>query len=461
MPVIPPAEARSLGLKLILVGALAVLIWIPAMLIYALVWDRSNRADTVTAEIVERAGGRQSVSGPIIIVPGAVDTGKTDNNGEAIVHAVTVAFTPKTLDIDAVARTSKRALSIYEASVYEADIVMTGAFSALSPPDAEGTLTLRWDQARLAVRFQQAGHLRGVRDAIGLTINDRAIDAAFEPGVEIAIRDDQITRQSAPGVSAPVPATALRDGFSFALTLPLSGGGALFFSPVGEDTSARLTADWPDPGFQGAYLPDARTIDADGFSAEWRVPYLARPIPRSFFADPSLSRLESSAFGAEFVAATSPYKAVNRALKYALMFVGVIFLTFFLFEATMGARAHAAQYILVGAAQVIFYLLVLAFSEHVGFALAFFITAAATVALSGWYAATVFHSKMHGLIATIAFSAAYGLIYLLMKSEDYALLIGSITAFAALCVTMVVTRNLDWYGARKPDNGPATTPGAT
>ena len=149
-----------------------------------------------------------------------------------------------------------------------------------------------------------------------------------------------------------------------------------------------------------------------------------------------------------FIDAASPYQSVNRALKYALMFMGIVFLTFFLFEATTGARAHPAQYILLGLTQVIFYLLVLAFSEHVGFEKAFAGTAAATVALSGAYAATVFHSVWRGIIALAAFSGAYGLIYLLMKSEDYALLIGSVTAFGAIALTMYVTRELDWYGGR-------------
>ena len=130
------------------------------------------------------------------------------------------------------------------------------------------------------------------------------------------------------------------------------------------------------------------------------------------------------------------------------MFLGIVFLTFFLIEATMGGRAHAAQYILLGLSQVIFYLLVLALSEHIGFETAFAGAAASTILLSGYYAATVFHSLIKGAIAFAAFSGAYALIYLLMKSEDYALLIGSLTAFGALALTMVVTKNVDWYGAR-------------
>ena len=462
MSFIPAADARSLGLKLILVGALAFLLWVPAMLIYALVWDRSTRADEVTREIVERAGGRQSISGPIILVPADIDTGKTDKDGEPVMRTSMVAFTPKILEIDAAIRTSKRQRSIYEASVYDADIVMKGRFGTLAPPKAEGQATLRWDQAALAVKFSSNAHLKGVRGAINLKLDGRAADAAFEPGIDSRSGAHEHRQETAPGVSTPLNLRRPQDGFEFELILPLSGGGGIYFSPVGEETTARLAANWPDPGFQGAYLPDDRAIANEGFTAEWRIPYLARAIPRSFFAEPSLNHIDGNyhpaapreahgkSFGVEFVAAQSPYKSVNRALKYALMFLGIVFLTFFLFEATMGGRAHPAQYILLGATQVVFYLLVLAFAEHLGFGLAFLITAAATVSLSGYYAATVFHSKLHGLIALAAFSGAYGLIYLLMKSEDYALLIGSAAAFGALALTMVVTRNLDWYGGRKP-----------
>ncbi len=454
--------ARSLGLKLILVGALAFLLWIPAMLVYALVWDRSTRADTVKNEIYELQGGRQTISGPIILVPAVIDTGKTDDDGAPVTRLTAVAFTPQKLRIEAAVETSLRRRSIYDATVYDADIKMTGRFGAFKPPTiAEGKMQLMWDQATLAIKFASPSGLKGVRDALRLSMNGQNVTAPFEPHINVLHsvggRSGDYNFYAA-GVSTPLGGIDPQSDFSFDLTLPLSGGGALWFAPVGEETDVVITSDWPDPSFQGAYLPDERTVRETGFDAEWRIPYLARNLPRSFIADGNLNLLDTSkSFGVEFITATSPYKSVNRALKYALMFLGLVFLTFFLFEATMGARAHPAQYILLGLTQVIFYLLVLAFSEHIGFERAFIGTAGVTVLLSGYYAATVFRSALRGLIALTAFGGAYGLIYLLMKSEDYALLIGSVTAFLAIALTMFVTRHLDWYGPRVSQNGQQAT----
>lgn len=442
------APARSLGLKLILVGALAFLLWIPCLMIYALVWERSTRADSVRDEIYELAGGRQTISGPIILVPAIVDTGKTTASGEPVTRRISVAFTPSILDIKGKADTSIRKRSIFDATVYDANLVMDGEFGPLNPPRvSDGVATYLWKDAQLVVKFSSEASLKGVKANPQLLIDGKRRAAAFEPGIKIEFSDDPI-EALASGVSASFPISEPAAGFHFSLILPISGGGALSFSPVGAETAVKIESDWPHPSFQGARLPDIRTINAKGFVAEWRVPYLARSLPRSFVAEPGLVSLESGkSFGVSFVSTDSPYQGVNRALKYALMFVGIVFLTFFLIEATMGGRAHPAQYILLGLAQVVFYLLVLSFAEHIGFETAFIGASGATVALSGVYAATVFRSVVKGLTALFAFAGAYGLIYLLMKSEDYALLIGSVAAFGAVALTMTVTRNLDWYGA--------------
>lgn len=442
------APARSLGLKLVLIGALAFLLWIPCLMIYALVWERSARADSVRSEIYALAGGEQTISGPVLLVPAVIETGKTTVGGVPVTRRISVAFTPSTLAIGGKIDSSIRKRSIFDATVYNADIQMDGRFAALAPPRFnDGVATFLWNDAELVVKFSGETSLKGISAKPALAVDGKTVIAPFEPGISILGGDE--TAAPISGIRIAFPIADPAKGFDFTLALPVTGGGSINVSPVGEETTVILASDWPHPSFQGARLPDARTINAKGFTAEWRVPYLARSLPRSFIADAGLLSLDSGkSFGVGFVSTDSPYQSVNRALKYALMFVGIVFLTFFLMEATLGGQAHPAQYILLGLAQVVFYLLVLAFAEHIGFETAFIGAAGATVALSGLYAATVFRSILKGLIAFLAFSGAYGLIYLLMKSEDYALLIGSVAAFGAVALTMAVTRNLDWYGAR-------------
>lgn len=444
----PFAPARSFGLKLLLVGGLAFLLWIPCMLIYALVWDRSTRAEEVRREIHDSAGGAQTISGPIILVPAVVDSGVDRETGNPIRHRTHVAFTPLTLDIKGSVETESRRRGIFDATLFEADLRFKGKFGALNPINPpKGQITYFWPEARLGVALGGYTSLKGVRGAPSLTLTGAEATGAFEPGL-VAQGAEPIDTG---GLSVALPIADPAQGIAFDLALTIAGGGSLRFAPAGEETAIALEGTWPHPSFQGARLPDQRTVGETGFKASWTVPYLARAIPRAFFADQGLQgRFETEAFGLDFVSTESPYTSVNRALKYALMFLGLVFLTFFLIEATMGGRAHAAQYILLGLAQVVFYLLVLAFAEHIGFDVAFIGAAAATVALCGVYAATVFRSFFKGLLSFIAFAGAYGLIYVLMKSEDYALLIGSTAAFGAVALTMAVTRNLDWYAARLP-----------
>jgi len=207
-------------------------------------------------------------------------------------------------------------------------------------------MELLWDQAVIAVKFASNSALKGMRGNLLLEINGAPAQVAFEPGIDIfrgvnAASYDQSFY--AAGVSAALDIAGPQGGFAFDLTLPLSGGGAIYFAPAGEETEVNMRANWPDPSFQGAYLPDNHDIAKDGFTADWRIPYLARSLPRSFLTEGNLNLLDQGkAFGVEFVTTASPYQSVNRALKYALMFLGLVFLTFFLFEATMGVRAHPA-----------------------------------------------------------------------------------------------------------------------
>jgi inner membrane protein len=215
-----------------------------------------------------------------------------------------------------------------------------------------------------------------------------------------------------------------------------------------------------EPSFDGGFLPATRTVTGDAFEAAWSVPFIARGVPAEGDAS-TLSRLGATALGVSLVEPANPYQAVSRSLKYAPMFIGIVFLTFSLFEATRRTRVHPAQYVLIGLAQLVFYLLLLSIAERTSFTVGFVIAAVATVGLISSYAGWAFDSRRQGFAALGIFSALYTLIYVLMRLEDFALLVGSITCFIALALAMWFTRKIDWYGGGAAVPEPSKTKRAT
>ena len=208
-----------------------------------------------------------------------------------------------------------------------------------------------------------------------------------------------------------------------------------------------MVSNWPHPGFKGEFTPSAREITESGFSANWNMPYLSRGIAAEGRAHQILNQLGRNKVQVKFVDTASPYQTVNRALKYSVLFIGLVFLAYFLFEVIVGVRVHPAQYILIGLAQAIFYLLLLAFAERIGFSPAFAIAATMTVLITAGYAGAVFSGRAYIFKAGSVFAIVYGLLYVLMKIEDFALMIGALASFVAIAATMYLTRNMNWYGS--------------
>ena len=240
-----------------------------------------------------------------------------------------------------------------------------------------------------------------------------------------------------------------------------SGAQRIAFLAFAKSTEANVSGDWNWPSFGGGFLPVTRALPRDnavapekgevtvksGFRAAWSIPFIARGLPAVTELS-NLSSLGKAAVSVSFVEPTNPYQSVGRSLKYALLFVGLVFLTYFVFESTAKKELHPAQYILVGLAQITFYLLLLSFAERIGFDAAFAIAATATVLLISGYAGMVFRSLWRFIAALAAFSLLYGLIYILMRLEDYALLVGAVSAFIVIAAVMLLTRNINWYANR-------------
>jgi len=228
--------------------------------------------------------------------------------------------------------------------------------------------------------------------------------------------------------------------------LRFSGAQRLAVLAYGKTSHLTVDADWPSPGFDGAFLPVKRSVSPQGFTGEWLVPFIARGV-RAEGTSAAVSNLDSSVLGVSFIEVADPYQSVNRALKYVPLFLGLVFLSYFIFEVTARRRVHPAQYVLVGMAQLIFYLLLLSLAEHLGFDWGFLLAGGATVLLLSMNANWIFGSRAQGWRALVVFSLLYTFIYLLLRLEDNALLVGAVASFLAVAMVMYVTRKIDWYSS--------------
>ena len=460
MPVTKSVSGRSLGLKLLLVCGLVLLMGIPALFISFISYERSSRANDVTREVSARYGGNQSVLGPILVAPYTTydQDGAISHIGQYIVFAESGNATIDDLTTD----TQRR--SLYKVQTYQASADFKASFAL--PGNLESLnvgRTIDWDRAQILIGMSD---VRGLRDDVFLTAGDgkrRQFEPALNNDLQGRIgRNDDIYSKSFSSMPTVMSGTGLQymsvdvgdlvktGSFDVSAMLPIKGAQKLTVAPFAKSTKAVVTGDWPHPGFQGKFPPETREITDTGFTAAWSVPFLARGIPARGPAQTlGLNTFNERAMGIDLVQIVNPYQKVNRALKYAVMFIGLVFLAYFLFEVMIGVRVHAAQYVLIGLAQCIFYLLLLAFSEHAGFTLAFFIAAGATIAATAGYAGSVFGGHKYAIRAGIVFAAVYGLLYVLMQIEDFALMVGAITSFLAIAGTMYLTRNIDWYGITK------------
>ena len=437
-------KSRSMGMKLIVICGLAVAMTIPALFVGGLVEERTRRATDVTAEISSHVGGQQMFLGPTLAIPYTVPAqtiGSTPEHGTYLVFPVQGGATVKT-------RTEERRRSLFKVPVFEADLRFDAAFDLTGVPLAAPLgAVLDWSHAELVVGVSDArGALAdGTMTANGKTDTFVPIDSI--DGLSLDSNGSQNQRTPLTLFGVMVSQLAQPDAkFEVSATLRFSGAQRIAILSYGKTTHLNIEGDWPNPSFDGGFLPVKRTVSAQDFSGEWLVPWIARGISAEGRSS-SITGLDSTALGVSFVELADPYQSVNRSLKYVLLFLGLLFLSYFIFEVTTGKRVHPAQYILVGIAQIIFYLLLLSFSERICFDFGFLVAGAATVMLLSANAAWIFASRAQGVRALACFSLLYSLIYLLLRLEDNALLVGAIASFIAVAAAMYFTRGIDWYSS--------------
>ncbi len=434
---------NSVVLKMVVVGVLVLLLLIPLAMVRGLISERQARREQVATEIASIWGQAQTLGGPVLIVP--FRARRTDENGKSVIYRELAYFLPETLKIDGEIRPERRRRGIFEVAVYQSDLRGTATFrrpSFASWYVSDGEVL--WDEAALAIGVPD---LRGIRSAVQIAWAGRTLP--LTPG-------GAVDGLWATGLRTPIPELEVGkagDIYHLAFDLAINGSSELKILPFGQQTTATLRSSWPDPSFIGAFLPKSREVAANGFEAAWSVPYFGRGYPSQWRESErqeaiSGNAVAESAFGVGLFLPVDAYQKTERSVKYGALFLLLTLLTFFLYEVFNPFSLHPMQYLLVGAALCLFYLLLLSISEHVAFGLSYAIASAATIGLIAGYSAAILHGRLRALGTAGALAALYGYLYVLLQAEDYALLLGTLGLFAILALVMYATRRIDWYAPR-------------
>jgi inner membrane protein len=432
--------------KVILLAVLVLLMLIPLNMIRGLVWERARTAERAEKDIMEAWGAELSQGGPVVRIPGVrtVETRiKTEKDGERISlteYPFALVITPETLNVRAGFKTEVRKRGIFSVPLFYGELDVSGvfdpsrAFSSLMPNE-----TLNLAAAELVISLSSQKGIRKINRAVW-----NGGELFFQPGDrELALAG---TTYRPAGVYASLPGFG-NSPAPFDISIAIQGGKSLRVLPIGKDTHVEVASDWASPSFQGAFLPSASTIGAADFSAEWDVSYLSRNIPLFWrLSETSLDTLDASSFGVDFYRQIDTYSLNTRAVKYAIIFLVIPFLTLFLLEIFIKTRIHPVPYLLSGIGNIIFYLLLLSLSEQIAFFAAYLIAAVAVTAMLTLYARTLVSSWNRSFYMGFTVTVSYVLFYAVLNAESYALLIGSIGAFVIVALVMFLTRKLSWYG---------------
>jgi inner membrane protein len=430
--------------KILVIALLTGLLMLPLMMIEGVVKERSSYRYEARHSVAQSWTGEQRLVGPIVVAPykerytvSVWDKEKERYMLKERTLEGKLLIAPETLKINGAITTETRRRGIYEVPVYHSHLDVSGRFdfAKIEKFIKASKHDIEWQDAYLSV---MVGDVRGVEVQPLLQWQNETHE--FAP--------DTLLEEMHNGMHAPLGDLQVqKEPVEFGFKLKLNGMELLQFSPVGKNTSVSLKADWPDPSFVGRYLPSSRDIDAHGFKATWNLSSFSSSIPQHLKAceEGQCSVLMQESFGVRLFNSVDIYQKSERSVKYALMFIGLTFVSFFLYEVMKGLRLHPMQYLLVGLGLSVFYLLLISLSEHMAFYAAYILATLASTLLIGFYVSSVLRSVRQGGVITSALLLLYGMLYGILSSEDNSLLMGSLLIFAVLSLVMVVTRQVDWY----------------
>ncbi len=431
--------SRSASVKAMAVAILTLVLLIPVQMIKGVVFDRQHNESVAIADIQSSWGREQTISGPVLRLPYRAENATV--YGLSYADEKVVYLLAKELRAHADVATEERYRGMHKIPVFKA------AASASVRFDLESldSLGITYEQ----VLWPDAEIYLGVSDPMAIS----TIPLLVADGAEVEFT---ASTESIGGIPSELraPLTRLLAGappeeeLEFNLSLSLNGSGSLSFLPLADSAIVTMSGNWRSPSFTGRQLPADREVRDDGFDASWTATRIGRSLPSAWIGgDDQPQIIGHGAFGARFIQPAGLYPVIERSTKYAVLVIGLTFVAWFLMEVTGNLRLHPLQYLQVGFANALFYLLLLSLSEHVGFDIAYVMSVTASTALIAGYSAAILHSRSRSVMTVAVLLALYAFLYLTLKAENVALLAGSVGLWFVLAIVMYVTRGIDWYAA--------------
>jgi inner membrane protein len=417
--------------RFLLIGFLILVLQIPSLMLQNLINERQSVRQEAVTGVTQDWGQAQTIMGPKLVVPYIK---RFQADGKEKTQSSYGVFLPDTLQINGDLDTDVRRLNIFEVPIYKAKLDIKGQFTrpdlsdwGVRPED------INWNRAEVVLQISDA---RAIKNQATLQWNQKPIPFTASTGKFL----------EGQGIHASLKGIAQADTYAFSIPLEINGSDKIGLTPLGRVSKMKLTADWPDPWFQGNIPSDKPKVNEKGFEASWDVASLGRNFPQQWNKDNAVSEqvINESIARVDLISPVDNYRMADRSIKYNFLFLLLTFLVFWLFETATQLSIHPLQYLLVGAAMTMFYLLQLAISEHIRFSLAYLFSSIAVVVLLTAYSVAVLRAKKRGAIIGAMQVALYGYLYVVLGNQDYSLLIGSLGLFLIIAIMMYFTRRMDW-----------------
>jgi inner membrane protein len=431
---------ESVTAKLIFIGVLILVLLIPSSLVESLINERAFRQENMMKDVSDKWSGSQLVAGPVLTIPYQKHVKYIgDDQKEKVKDVIeNLYILPDDLHVKAELTTEILHRGIFDVVVYNTVIKVSGSFANADL----SALNLTPDQLTL----NKARITFSISDLKGLK-NNPVVNAAGQISTaEPTANGDTLFGN---GLQAAVDLSSLKKGKTiFNYTLDLKGSEELNFLHLGKTTDVELKGNWASPSFSGRYLPETRSVSDKGFSAKWRMLYYNRPFPQQWTGDNSMisnaKKQQDATFGMKLRLPVDQYQKTMRTSKYSLLIIMLTFISLFLTEVIRKQKIHVFNYLLIGAAMIIYYSLLLSFSEQIGFNLAYLVASAATVGLITTFIGSLLKNRNAALLFGFILSVFYTFIYVIIQLEDFALMIGSIALFIIIAMLMYFSRKINW-----------------